>query len=73
MDEQGYVKLSEATSFFNVSIRTIYRWRDSGNIPFITLPSGHYLYKTKEMPKSEKIKLIYVRVSSNKQKDDMLR
>lgn len=73
MDEQGYVKLNQAAKFFNVSIRTIYRWKDSGNISYITTPSGHYLYKITDIPKSEKIKVIYIRVSSNKQKDDLER
>lgn len=73
MNAQGYVKLDQAAKFFNVSTRTIYRWKDSGNISYITTPSGHYLYKTKEMPTSEKIKLIYIRVSSNKQADDLER
>jgi putative resolvase len=73
MDAQGYVKLNQAAKFFNVSIRTIYRWKDSGNISYITTPSGHYLYKIKDMPRSEKIKVIYIRVSSNKQTNDLER
>jgi len=73
MDGQGYVKLNQAAKFFNVSLRTIYRWKNSGKISYITTPSGHYLYKITDMPISEKIKVIYIRVSSNKQTGDLER
>jgi predicted site-specific integrase-resolvase len=68
-----FVKLSKAAKFYNVSTRTIYRWRDSGQIAHIQNPSGQLLYKIGDVQKSETINIIYVRVSSNKQKDDLVR
>lgn len=85
MNEQ-FVKLNQAARFYNVSPRTIYRWRDSGQLSFKQLPSGHFLYKIGSNPSvtypcikdssvrvssSSRFKYIYNRVSSRKQKDDL--
>jgi predicted site-specific integrase-resolvase len=75
MDECKYVKLSEAAKFYNTSIRTIYRWKDTNRISYIISPSGQYLYGITEISVNEtkRTKVIYIRVSSSKQKDDLQR
>ena len=74
MNECKFVKLSEAAKFHNTSIRTIYRWRDNNQISYIVSPSGQYMYKIgKNEVTSQRTKVIYIRVSSSKQKDDLQR
>ena len=74
MNECKFVKLSEAAKFYNTSIRTIYRWRDTNKLPYIISPSGQYMYKIGETKTTfQRTKLIYIRVSSTKQKDDLQR
>ena len=74
MNECKFVKLSEAAKFYNTSIRSIYRWRDNNQIPYIISPSGQYMYGIGETKTTlQRIKLIYIRVSSAKQKDDLQR
>lgn len=73
MDGENFVKLGEAAEFHNVSVRTIYRWRDDGKIPYRKTPSGQFLYKIRSIDRNEKNKYIYIRVSSRKQKDDLQR
>ena len=72
-----FVKIVEATKFFGVCHRTIYRWRDTGKIGYRKKPSGHFVYEipdTSSTPSpNTKIKVIYVRVSSRKQADDLQR
>jgi predicted site-specific integrase-resolvase len=77
MNESRFVKISEAAKVFGCCHRTISRWKDNGKINFKQKPSGHFLYEIpSELNTSQnqqKIKVIYVRVSSPKQKDDLER
>ena len=73
-----FVKISKAAEFFNVSHRTIYRWRDNNQIVWKLTPSGQYVYKISELQtttssNTTRSKFIYVRVSSRKQVDDLQR
>ena len=73
--QDRFVKLSEAAKTFGVSTRTIYRWRDSNQIVWKQTPSGQFIYKvtnSKTITESRK-NIIYVRVSSSKQADDLER
>ena len=74
MNEPTFDKLSKAAQFYQVSARTIYRWRDSKQIAFKQCPSGQFLYKIKfdqKQLRQQRINLIYVRVGSHKQRDDL--
>lgn len=77
MDGRKFVKPCEAAKFFGVCNRTLSRWRDSGQIAYKQKPSGHFIYeiptKITTDQKREKSKIIYVRVSSRKQTDDLKR
>jgi predicted site-specific integrase-resolvase len=68
-----FVKLSEAAKAFGVSVRTIYRWKDSNSIVYKHTPSGQFVYQipnSKTFTKPKK-RFIYTRVSSAKQRDDL--
>lgn len=75
-NKQGrFVKLGEAAKAFGVSTRTIYRWRDSNQIVWKQKPSGQFVYQvtnSKTTTQSRK-NIVYVRVSSAKQADDLKR
>ncbi|NDC95498.1 IS607 family transposase [bacterium] len=71
--QDRFVKLSEAAKAFGVSTRTIYRWRDSNQIVWKQKPSGQFIYQvtnSKTTTQSRK-NIVYVRVSSTKQADDL--
>jgi putative resolvase len=73
--QERFVKLGEAAKAFGVSTRTIYRWRDSNQIVWKQKPSGQFIYQvgnSKTTTESRK-KIVYVRVSSAKQADDLKR
>jgi predicted site-specific integrase-resolvase len=76
--QSDFVKISEASKYFGVSLRTIYRWRDSNQIVWKYTPSGQTVYQLPLQPMSnqqstERTSYVYVRVSSNKQSDDLQR
>ena len=70
-----FVSPSRASKFYNVSKETLRLWAISGKIKTNITPGGHHRYeiisKTDDLPTRKKI--IYARVSSSKQKDDLER
>lgn len=72
-----YVKPTEASKFFNVSENALRQWANEGKIKYNTTKGGHRRYfienegYSKENPEIERIKIIYARVSSAKQRDDL--
>jgi predicted site-specific integrase-resolvase len=64
----SYVSSKEAQKFFKVSDQTLRRWASSNQIKFKTTPGGHRRYL---LPSNDKAKIIYCRVSSSKQKEDL--
>lgn len=74
-----YVKAAIYTQRFRVSPNTLRRWADSGRINFRWSPGGIRLYELPAedddgpLERVEKDKVIYARVSSSKQKDDLKR
>lgn len=67
-----YVTPKRAEKIFGVSENTLRRWADNGEIEIITTNGGHRRYK---IPKDNKPKrkIIYARVSSQKQEKDLVR
>lgn len=76
-----YVTPKEASERFGVSTTTLTRWADSGIIEYKTTAGGHRRYKIEEEnvtdepidKKNERRYIIYCRVSSKKQQDDLER
>jgi predicted site-specific integrase-resolvase len=74
-----YVKPKEASKHFNVSENALRQWANEGKIKYNTTKGGHRRYFISEQNKSnettefERIKIIYTRVSSGKQKADLER
>ena len=76
-----YVKAAEYAKRFTVNAQTLRRWADAGKIQYRWSPGGIRLYELpdsakggdQQQPADEKKKVVYARVSSTKQKDDMQR
>lgn len=69
-----YVKPKEASKYFNVSENTLRVWSSQGKIKYTTTKGGHRRYCINDEPKETKqIKVIYSRVSSKKQHEDLQR
>lgn len=80
-----YVKAAEAAKYYSVSLRQVRAWASTGAIPHTITPGGHYRYLIEEddpivvtKEDSEDVpdvsgEVIYTRVSSKKQKDDLKR
>jgi putative resolvase len=73
-----WVATKEAYEFYGVSGNTIRRWADDGTVISKRTPRGprHYLISSKGVLRTqenttEKLNYIYVRVSSQKQREDM--
>jgi putative resolvase len=79
-------KASEAAAYYNTSISNIRRWARDGTIPSEPTPKGHYNYIIPIQTKKEKViiqedpnsasfprEIIYARVSSRKQSEDLKR
>ena len=70
-----WVATGEACEFYGVSGNTIRRWADNGSIVFKRTPRGPRRYFISEKgvfePEKTRKDYIYVRVSSNKQREDM--
>lgn len=75
--QSKFVKIGQAAKFYGVCNRTISRWKDGGRIAYKQKPSGHFIYEISTKLESDyqeqKLKVIYVRVSSSKQRDDLQR
>ena len=79
-----YLKLKDVTKILGVSAATIYRYVKEGKIEYITLPSGLRRYKISNIlvpsnqviqdeKEDERYGIIYSRVSTRKQADDLER
>ena len=66
----SYVSSREAKKYFNVTEQTLRRWAASGNIQIKLTPGGHRRYL---LPTQQSSKIVYCRVSSSKQKQDLNR
>jgi len=68
----NYVNPKKAASFYGVTNQTLRRWAQAGQIDYIISDGGHRRYAIikKNVNRS---KIIYARVSSHKQKDDLQR
>lgn len=77
----NYVPLREACKLLGLQPTTIRSWAKNNTIKTIKTPSGQFLYSRKAIDTiingdndvKEKQKIIYARVSSEKQKDDLER
>lgn len=73
-----YVKAAEYAKLFKVHPQTLRRWAESGKVQFKWSPGGIRLYRLPDADRSggepvEEKKVVYARVSSSKQKDDLQR
>jgi predicted site-specific integrase-resolvase len=89
MCDKKYVGGREASEILGVHQRTLYQWDEKGLIETIRTPGNKRLYNVEkylkeknkcndcidldELDNKEKLKICYVRVSSNGQKDDLER
>ena len=69
------IRLKEAIKYYGVSKDTVRRWADTGRIPVRRLDSGHreYLIPTGKRVSGGSCRIIYSRVSSKKQEEDLQR
>ena len=76
------VKASEAAKYYDISIPNLRKWAREGSIPVEQTPGGHYNYVIPVRPKFDENEpvngewapyVIYTRVSSRKQEDDLER
>lgn len=71
-----FVKAKEAALFYNTSIPNVRKWARKGKIPVKYTEGGHYLYKIPVVGEEEPelgACIIYARVSSKNQKEDLER
>jgi len=76
-----YISTPQARALLNVTTQTIRRWANEGKIKFVRTPKGTRRYSKKniydilgrDMDTKEKQKIIYCRVSSKKQTNDLER
>jgi|SRR6056300_758044 len=80
MHEDQYVKSKEIRKKYRVHPSTLRNWAKKGLVAFKKTPGDRYLFKTKDVEKlfgdtdeSTKEVLLYARVSSSKQKEDLER
>jgi excisionase family DNA binding protein len=83
---EKFVGGKEASTILGVHQRTLYQWEEKGKIDTIRTPGGKRLYNVEKFLKNkddkiidnneineERMKIIYIRVSSISQKDDLER
>ena len=73
-----WVRNKQACKYFGVHPNTLRRWADNNHVNYKTTVGGQRLYllssdSTTSTKRTEKETVIYVRVSSSKQKDDLER
>ena len=83
-----YIGGKEASKILSVHQRTLYNWEESGKIETIRTPGGKRLYNVEKFLKNlkkgeeikeediediERLKIVYVRVSTRSQEDDLER
>ena len=76
-----YLTKDEVMDIFKITYQTLHRWRKEGKLPYTKISSRKFLYKeedikqllNEQMPhqNDERLNVIYCRVSSTKQKDDL--
>lgn len=78
--EDMTVSIGEAADKLGVSVKTVRRWSDADRLRCERTPSGHRRYYTSDIirmttkpAKEERKTLVYGRVSSHDQKDDLVR
>ena len=67
------LSLSKARKHYGVSSSTLRRWADNGRIQSTRTAGGHRMFIVCNEQETEKERIIYCRVSSVKQKDDLVR
>ena len=81
MNNEGFISTKETRKILGVTTKTLVNWSNKGKINTIKSPSGVRLYSIKDiqnilgcnsLPEKKK-KIVYCRVSSFKQKDDLER
>jgi len=81
MNNEGFISTKETRKLLGVTTKTLINWSKTGKNNIIKSPSGIRLYSIKDIQNilgcnidiKEKKKIVYYRVSSNKQKDDLER
>lgn len=69
-----YVTPKQAAQHFKVQRETLRRWAETNKIDYIKTPKGHRRYKINQPNfKVQKTSILYARVSSSKQEDDLQR
>jgi len=78
MQNGQWVPHQKACAFYGVSKNTLRSWADSNKVVYKRKPSGHRIYlissncvETTELTSQFRENIIYCRVSSSKQKDDL--
>ena len=72
-----YVRPKQASKYYNVSEQALRVWANTGKLKYTTTQGGHRRYllenidTTTNILPAEQRKIIYARVSSRKQKDDL--
>ena len=70
MMETEYVSSTQAQKVYKVAEQTLRDWANTGKVEFIRTANGHRRYKI-EVVKEVRKKIIYARVSSKKQENDL--
>jgi predicted site-specific integrase-resolvase len=69
-----FVTPKQASKHYNVSTETLRLWSENGKINFIKTEKGHRRYEINiQNNKQKRISIIYARVSSKKQEEDLNR
>jgi len=68
--ETEYVSSTQAQKVYKVAEQTLRDWANTGKVEFIRTANGHRRYKI-EVVKEVRKKIIYARVSSKKQENDL--
>jgi len=77
-----YLTKDEVMDMFKITYQTLHRWRQEGKIPYVRVSSRKIVYREEDIKKllnekipeeykKEKMNVLYCRVSSNKQKEDL--
>lgn len=68
----NYVPSRKARKRLGVCAATLRRWAKAGKIKFLLLPSGDHVYDVDSfLNTQERVKIVYARVSSKGQRDDL--
>lgn len=68
-----FVPAAKARKHYGVSNSTLRRWADRGRVPSKRTVGGHRVYGLSAAVQETKRRIVYCRVSSGKQKDDLAR